>query len=145
MTLLVAFLTGVVFAVGLAVAGMTAPEKIVAFLDVTGDWDPSLAFVMVSAIGVYLPVHLVVRRRARPLAGSRFAIPEESPIDARLVGGAAIFGAGWGLSGYCPGPAVVSLASAGQGVTLFVAGMLAALVAYELTRKVYARSSAQAG
>jgi uncharacterized membrane protein YedE/YeeE len=112
----VAFLAGLVFAVGLALAGMTMPSKIVAFLDVTGAWDPSLALVMLSAIGVYLPVHRAVRRRGRPvLAGAVLSVPSETAIDGRLVGGAAIFGVGWGLSGLCPGPAIVSVGAACRG------------------------------
>ena len=133
--LVVPFLAGVVFAIGLAVAGMTAPAKVIAFLDVTGDWDASLAFVMAAAIAVYLPAYLATRRLVRPLAASHFALPDAKPIDVRLVAGAALFGVGWGLSGYCPGPAIVSLATAGHGVILFVAGMLSSVVLYELGRR----------
>ncbi len=132
--LVVSFVAGLVFALGLAVSGMADPAKIVGFLDVTGRWDPSLAFVMAGAVGVYLPVYFSTRRRARPLLGERFVIPAEVPVDARLVGGAAIFGVGWGLSGYCPGPAIVSV---GGGVTAslyFIAGMLGAMTLYEVVR-----------
>ena len=87
------FAAGLIFAVGLALAGMTSPAKVIAFLDFTGDWDPSLALVMATAIAAYLPAHLLARRRARPLAGHRFAMPPEDPIDLRLVAGmvAALF------------------------------------------------------
>lgn len=126
----VAFACGAVFAVGLVIAGMTDPRKVLGFLDVTGGaWDPSLAFVMLGAIGVFLPVHQLSKRRARPLLAPSFCHPEATAIDARLLGGAALFGLGWGASGYCPGPAVASLTRGGTGVLIFVATMLAGLVA----------------
>ncbi len=106
---------GFLFAIGLGVAGMLQPSKIAAFLDVTGAWDPSLAFVMVGAIGV----HFMALRRmpASPRTAS-------GTIDARLLGGAALFGLGWGAAGFCPGPAVVSVATCAPGVLGFVAAML---------------------
>ena len=107
----VAFASGLLFAGGLGLSGMTKPAKVQAFLDVTGDWDPSLMLVMVGAIGVYAVAVAVARRRAAPLYATRFAWPTLSVIDARLVGGAALFGVGWGLMGFCPGPAIVSVAS----------------------------------
>lgn len=134
--LAMSFLAGLVFAVGLALAGMTSPAKVVAFLDVSGSWDPSLALVMAAAIAAYLPAYLATRHRARPFAAHRFALPPENPIDARLLGGAAIFGAGWGLSGFCPGPAIVSLAAAAHESLLFVAGMVGALLLYEAARSL---------
>ncbi len=123
------FLCGLVFALGLGLSGMTQPSKVVGFLDVTGSWDPSLAFVMIGAIGV----HFVFVRRARatrsPLFGSTFDWPASARVDAQLVAGAAIFGLGWGIAGYCPGPAVVSAASLAPGPLVFVAAMAAGMLA----------------
>ena len=118
---LVALAVGLVFGAGLLVSGMTQPTKVLAFLDVTGSWDPSLMFVMASAIPVYAVVYRLALRRPRPLLADAFVLPSRSGIDARLIGGAALFGIGWGLSGYCPGPAVVSLASGALDVVVFVA------------------------
>jgi len=118
---LVALAVGLVFGAGLLVSGMTQPAKVLAFLDVTGSWDPSLMFVMASAIPVYAVVYRLALRRPRPLLSDAFVLPSRSGLDARLIGGAALFGIGWGLSGYCPGPAVVSLASGALDVVVFVA------------------------
>jgi uncharacterized membrane protein YedE/YeeE len=123
--------SGLVFGAGLVVSGMTRPAKVLAFLDIFGEaWDPSLAFVMLGAIGVAALAFRWSRRSSAPVAAPTFSIPAKQPLDASLVGGAALFGVGWGLSGYCPGPSVVALASGGLGVVVFVAavfvGMLAA-------------------
>jgi uncharacterized protein len=118
-----AALAGALFAIGLVVSGMTVPAKITAFLDVRGAWDPALAFVMVGAIAVYAPLHAILRRRTAPVLADRFYEPVPRRIDARLVGGAALFGIGWGVSGYCPGPALVSLGS-GAGAVVFVVMMI---------------------
>jgi len=109
---LAAAASGAVFGVGLSVAQMTNPRKVLDFLDITGRWDASLLFVLGAAVGVYAVAFLLLRRRAAPLLGTRFHGPKPGAIDARLVGGSALFGIGWGLSGYCPGPAVAGL---GQG------------------------------
>jgi hypothetical protein len=123
----VAFGCGLLFAVGLSISGMTAPAKVVGFLDVTGGWDPSLAFVMAGALGTLFAARAAGLVRAEPTAG---------PIDARLVGGAAIFGVGWGLSGFCPGPAVASLGAGVTDAALFVPAMLAGMLAYRLIEPV---------
>ncbi len=122
---LVAIASGVVFAVGLGIAGMTRPEKVIGFLDFGGQWDPSLALVMVGAIGVNAAVWWgVARHREKPVYGESFEVPPAGIIDWRLVVGAVVFGLGWGLGGYCPGPAVSSSLVAGHGVPIFVAAML---------------------
>jgi hypothetical protein len=123
--LVASFAAGVVFAAGLAVAGMTRPGKVLAFLDFFGRWDPSLAFVMVGAIGVASLAFRLSARRASPVLGDRFVVPDaRAEIDGRVVVGASIFGVGWGLSGLCPGPAVASLASGQVGAIVFVGAML---------------------
>lgn len=126
---LAASLSGALFALGLGVAGMTRPEKVLGFLDLFGAWDPSLALVMVGAIAVYA---LTYRwRTGHPLLGGTFQIPTRRDIDLRLVAGAALFGVGWGLAGYCPGPGVTSLAGAWSTAWPFVGGMLAGMALFE--------------
>jgi uncharacterized membrane protein YedE/YeeE len=100
---------GLVFGLGLILSGMANPAKVLNFLDVAGSWDPSLAFVMAGAIAVTATGYALVLRRSRPLLQTAFDLPATTPIDRTLVAGAAVFGLGWGLSGYCPGPALVAL------------------------------------
>lgn len=127
--LIVAFGCGLLFAVGLAIAGMTDPAKVIAFLDLTGrrvPWDPSLALVMAGAIGSYSAAYWWSRRALRkPLLAERFADLRRTDLDRRLLAGAALFGVGWGLAGYCPGPAVVSLATGSAQALAFCAAMAA--------------------
>lgn len=131
---------GFLFAVGLALSGMTQPTKVSGFLDVAGAWDPSLAWVMGGAVSVYFAADRIARRRARPLHAAAFPPRPMARIDARLVGGAALFGVGWGLSGFCPGPALVSV-GAGVGAALwFVPAMLAGMA---LQRLVSPRSEGE--
>lgn len=125
---LVALLCGVVFAAGLGLSGMTKPAKVIGFLDFFGAWDPSLALVMVGAIGVNAAVYWgIVRKRSQPVLADRFHFATQALVDRRLVLGSAIFGVGWGLGGYCPGPAVVSLMSGGLSAAVFVGAMLAGM------------------
>jgi uncharacterized membrane protein YedE/YeeE len=123
-----AFVSGLVFAIGLGVSGMTQPAKVIAFLDVTGAWDPSLAFVMVGAIAVHMIFVRLSRRLSKPLWATSFATPAATAIDARIVGGAALFGLGWGAAGYCPGPAVVALAGLSTSAFVFFGTMVAGMV-----------------
>ena len=127
---LVALGCGLLFAAGLGISGMTDPRRVVAFLDVTGAWDPSLILVMVGAIAVNAVAYRWVRRSAAPLLADSFRITHKRTLDARLVGGAAIFGVGWGLSGYCPGPALVGLAGLHPDTLLFVSAMLAGMAVH---------------
>jgi len=120
-----ALLSGFVFAVGLGVAGMTRPAKVQAFLDVRA-WDPSLAFVMAGAVGITALLYRVIRRHRRPEVAARVA-PRRGPIDRALVLGAVLFGVGWGLVGYCPGPAMVSLPTLDREAWVFVLAMLAGM------------------
>jgi uncharacterized protein len=136
---LTAFGSGLVFAVGLCLAGMTLPTKVIAFLDITGSWDPSLAFVMLGAIAVHAPFARGARRMGRPRFESCFSLPVDRDVDGALVAGAAIFGVGWGLSGYCPGPAVVSLAVFGRPTVVFVAAMVSGILLFQLGSARYRR------
>lgn len=122
-----AFLVGLVFAIGLGFSGMTDPAKVKGFLDFSGNWNPSLAFVMGAAVLVGLAAFPRILRRERPLLSPAFSLPTQTQIDARLVGGAALFGIGWGLSGWCPGPALVSLVTGSLPVFAFVAAMAVGL------------------
>lgn len=130
MNLLVALLSGLLFGTGLILSGMANPAKVLGFLDLAGAWDPSLAFVMAGAIAVAMPAFLLARRRSRALSGSPMQLPQVRNIDRRLVGGSLLFGIGWGLAGFCPGPALVSSAM-GQGkALLFSAAMLAGMALF---------------
>lgn len=130
--LLTSFSSGVVFAIGLGISGMTRPIKVIGFLDFFGNWDASLAFVMLGAIAVYFVANRLCRTMSAPLFAPKFFLPSRTDLDARLIVGAAIFGAGWGLGGFCPGPAITSLASGAAPVTIFVASMVAGIYLYEL-------------
>jgi len=127
-TIVLAAASGVLFALGLVVSGMTAPANVIGFLDVTGSrgpWAPALAFVMGSAIAVHAPLARLIRARRAPLFGGQFHLPAHRALDLPLIVGAALFGIGWGLSGYCPGPVLVSLGGGAPGTLVFVATLLA--------------------
>jgi uncharacterized protein len=143
--IVVAFLAGVIFAVGLGVSGMTNPQRVIGFLDLTGRWDPSLAFVMLGAIGVHLAAALWALRASRPLWGGAFSFPRSTQIDRRLVTGAALFGVGWGITGYCPGPALVDLAAPSSNGVTFVIAMVAGAAAYHLRSAFPLRTSVARG
>lgn len=128
MKILSFFLLGVLFAVGLGISGMTQPQKVVGFLDVFGAWDPALLFVMGSAVLVNFIGFRLAVGRPHPLLASHFDIPSRRDIDWQLLTGAGLFGAGWGLAGFCPGPALVALASGSSDVLLFVAAMFVGLL-----------------
>lgn len=129
MSLVLAGVAGAVFGVGLLLAGMTNPARVLGFLDVTGAWDPGLAFVMGGAVAVYaLAVRWIQRRRPEPWFDVLFHLPSRRDIDRPLVIGAAIFGIGWGIAGMCPGPAVVAAATGNSAAILFVATMLLGMV-----------------
>ena len=120
----VAFAAGILFGAGLIASGMTRPDKIVGFLDFFGSWDASLAFVMVGAVGVYAPLSRLILRRGAPVCTAHFSVPGRRAIDAPLVVGSAIFGLGWGLAGFCPGPALTSLGAGTPNAFLFVLAMV---------------------
>lgn len=131
MNRLVEFLIGLLFGIGLILAGMTDPGKVIGFLDLFGNWDPSLALVMAGAIGVAVFPFALARRRAGAALGGPMHLPVARQIDRPLVAGALIFGAGWGLAGFCPGPALVSLGSGQPKAAVFVLAMLLGMIAYE--------------
>ncbi|HTR16956.1 MAG TPA: YeeE/YedE family protein [Acetobacteraceae bacterium] len=128
--LLVALVSGLLFGLGLTVSGMINPDKVLGFLDIAGNWDPSLAFVMAAAIPVSAAGFALGRRRTVPVCAPCFVEPGKTWVDARLVLGAVLFGIGWGLVGYCPGPALAALGFGSWRTVLFVAAMLAGMAAY---------------
>jgi uncharacterized membrane protein YedE/YeeE len=129
---------GALFAVGLSLSGMTQPAKVQGFLDFTGNWDASLAFVMVGAIGVHALLRRLIARRAAPVFRPAFESRPQARIDSRLLAGSALFGVGWGLGGYCPGPAFVSLGGVSLSALVFVGAMTAGMVGY---RFIHQRAS----
>jgi len=132
---LAAFVAGGLFGIGLAVSSMTRPEKIVGFLDVFGPWDPTLAFVMAGALLAHGATAPVVRRVRTPLYAPTFEQPVRDRPDAALIGGSALFGVGWGLAGFCPGPALVALASFDARPIVFVTAMVAGMAIFTATRR----------
>ncbi len=124
-------LAGLVFGLGLIVSGMANPAKVLGFLDLAGAWDPSLALVMAGAIGVGLIAFLFARGRTRSWLGAEMEMPTLRGIDRRLVGGAVLFGMGWGVAGFCPGPALVALGMGQAKALVFVAAMLAGMAVFE--------------
>jgi uncharacterized membrane protein YedE/YeeE len=140
MQLLMAFIVGLVFGIGLILAGMTNPAKVQGFLDLAGDWDPSLAFVMGGAILVGAVGFRFARGRERALLGGAMRLPTAGTIDRRLVLGGLTFGIGWGLAGFCPGPALASLASGRSEPLIFAAAMVAGMALFELIERARARN-----
>ena len=132
MQLLTSLLAGLIFGLGLIVAGMTDPSKVTGFLDLAGAWDPSLALVMGGAIGVGLIAFRLARTRARAILGGPMQLPEALQIDRRLVLGGLTFGVGWGLAGFCPGPALASLAIGGSKPLIFTLAMLLGMAIFEI-------------
>lgn len=130
--MIAALLSGALFGLGLAVSGMANPAKVIGFLDVAGEWDPTLAFVMGGAVLVTVVAFRFVLHQKRPLLDEGFSIPTKNDVDGRLLGGATLFGVGWGLSGFCPGPAVVALTTGLPAVFAFFAAMLAGMGLYTL-------------
>tara|TARA_Y100001960_G_scaffold70467_1_gene74498 strand:- start:1405 stop:1827 length:423 start_codon:yes stop_codon:yes gene_type:complete len=124
-SLFVALLSGVLFGAGMNISGMVDPANIFAFLDITGDWDPSLAFVMGGALLVFTPFyHFIIKPRNKTIDGNTFSLPTNTKIDRKLILGASIFGLGWGIGGICPGPAVASLGEGSITIISFIASML---------------------
>ncbi|RJG19171.1 DUF6691 family protein [Massilia cavernae] len=132
MRMIASLAAGLVFGIGLIVSGMTDPSKVLGFLDIAGLWDPSLALVMGGAIAVAVPAFLLARGRGKSLLGDPMRLPTASRVDRRLVVGGLAFGLGWGLAGFCPGPALASLAAGGAKPAIFTAAMAAGMMMFEL-------------
>ena len=139
LAVLAALLCGTIFGLGLIVSQMVNPAKVLNFLDIFGTWDPSLAFVMVTAIPVAAIGVALARRRAAPALVSEFDLPRRNELDARLIAGAALFGIGWGLGGFCPGPGLVAAGAGSPNALVFVAGMTIGM----LIENAVARASAR--
>jgi uncharacterized membrane protein YedE/YeeE len=131
MRIVVAFVAGLVFGLGLLLSGMADPAKVLGFLDLAGRWDPSLAMVMAGAIALAAAAFAWVRGRATSLLGDPVQLPAKRAIDRRLIVGALLFGAGWGLAGFCPGPALVALGLGAPKAVVFVGAMLAGMGLFE--------------
>lgn len=132
LALLSVFISGLLFGLGLTVAAMVNPAKVIGFLDLAGNWDPSLALVMGGGLAVTLPAFQLILKRDRPLLESRFYLPTSKDLDRKLIGGAMLFGVGWGLAGLCPGPALTSLVTLNGAVWLFVAAMVGGMFFHRL-------------
>jgi len=130
MNIVLAFVVGAVFGVGLIVSGMSDPAKVLGFLDLAGAWDPSLLLVMAAAVGVSALAYRLARRQKRSWLGAPISVPTGRQIDSRLLAGSAIFGVGWGLAGICPGPALVLLGSGASQALVFVSAMLVGMALF---------------
>lgn len=136
-----AFVTGLLFAVGLVVGGMTQPSKVVGFLDFFGDWDPSLIFVMGGAVTVHTLLYRLVLKRKSPIFADAFQIPTRRDFTLPLVVGSGLFGIGWGLGGFCPGPGLASLPSFGAEAAVFVGSMAVGMLGYKWLSSIRPRSA----
>lgn len=132
MNIVTALFSGLVFGLGLIVSGMANPAKVLGFLDLAGAWDPSLALVMAGAVGVGLVAFRVARGRSISLLGAPMPLPTNKAIDRRLVAGSVLFGIGWGIAGFCPGPALVALGFGATKAVVFIVAMLAGMLVFEL-------------
>jgi uncharacterized protein len=141
MSFIAALAAGLVFGIGLILSGMTDPGKVIGFLDVAGRWDPSLAFVMGGAILVGFFAFRLAGRRGQAFLGGAMQLPQRRDIDARLIAGSVLFGIGWGLAGFCPGPALVSFGSGVDQAAVFVVGMLAGMAVHAAITRWFDRRS----
>ncbi len=131
-----ALVVGIIFALGLGISGMTRPEKVIGFLNIFGSWDASLAFVMAGAIGVHAIAYRLIRRRSSPFFSTQFYDPTSKELTPSLIVGAFIFGVGWALAGFCPGPAVTSLASFQTRPAVFVVAMILGMLIFRSYQNV---------
>jgi uncharacterized membrane protein YedE/YeeE len=137
MHIFTALIAGLLFGIGLIISGMTNPSKIIGFLDIAGAWDPSLLLVMVGAISLSYFAFRKAGMLTKPLLGDGMQLPKSREVDRRLVTGSLIFGAGWGLAGYCPGPALASIATGAHEPIIFVIAMIAGMAMYELVERFF--------
>lgn len=126
------FLSGLLFGLGLIVSGMVNPAKVIGFLDVTDNWDPSLILVMAAALAVTTPAFHFILKTEHPLFSKAFFLPSRTDIDGKLITGAALFGIGWGTAGLCPGPALTAITSLNSSIVIFVVAMIAGMVLYRV-------------
>ena len=131
------FLVGLIFGIGLILAGMTNPAKVIGFLDITGTWDPSLAFVMGGAILVAIIAFRFAKKRTVNFLGGAMRLPTSDMIDKRLVIGSLLFGAGWGMAGFCPGPALTSIGTGNPKAVIFVVAMIVGMAIFELADRFW--------
>ena len=134
------FTAGIVFSLGLGISGLTDPTKIIGFLDITGDWNASLVFVMMGAVSTYFILHRIVLKRSSPIFADNFSLPTNHQIDLRLTFGAAMFGFGWGLIGFCPGPALTSLVTLNPQILIFLLSMSVGMYLYGALDNRFARN-----
>ena len=130
-----AFIVGLIFAVGLGIGGMTQPGKVVGFLDIFGEWNPSLIFVMIGALFVHIIFYRLIRKRNSPLFAEKFQVPSRRDVNRDLILGATLFGGGWGLAGFCPAPAITSLASLQLAPFVFVVSMLGGMWIFQMINR----------
>ena len=135
MSLLVALISGFIFGIGLLISGMANPSKVLGFLDLAGKWDPSLALVMLGAIIVGLPAFYIAKRRKMAFCGMAINLPDSHKVDKKLIFGSFAFGIGWGLVGFCPGPALVAVGTANIKAIVFTLSMIAGMGIFELSIK----------
>lgn len=136
MLLISSFIAGLIFGLGLIFSGMTNPAKVIGFLDVTGKWDPSLVFVMLGAISVSFFAFRIAKKREYSLLGAKISLPTMQDIDVKLITGASVFGIGWAIAGYCPGPAIASLLTTSKDAGTFVLAMLVGMAIFEVIQKI---------
>jgi len=141
MRIFISYLIGLVFGVGISISGMANPAKVLNFFDVAGSWDPSLAFVMGGALVVTFIGYRFVLRRPAPLLAESFQLPTRRDLDLPLIGGAAVFGIGWGIAGFCPGGALPALGTGRVEVFIFVAALLGGILAAKALQSIFAQRS----
>lgn len=139
MKLLLSFVVGLLFALGLGISGMTQPQKVIGFLDIFGQWNPALAMVMIGAIGFHGFLYPMITNRKSPILEDQFHVPTRRDVTPTLLIGAALFGAGWGLGGFCPGPGLTSLASGQNESFIFVGSMLLGMLIFKVSKPLIDR------
>jgi uncharacterized membrane protein YedE/YeeE len=143
MRLILSYITGLIFGIGISISGMANPAKVLNFFDIAGSWDPSLAFVMGGALIVTFIGYRVVLQRPAPMMDSGFHLPTRKDLDLRLIGGSALFGVGWGIAGFCPGGALPALGTGRSEVLIFVGALVVGILAGKLLQNAMTRRSAQ--
>jgi uncharacterized membrane protein YedE/YeeE len=143
MRLILSYIIGLIFGIGISISGMANPAKVLNFFDIAGSWDPSLAFVMGGALIVTFIGYRVVLKRPAPMMDSGFHLPTRKDLDLRLIGGSALFGVGWGIAGFCPGGALPALGTGRSEVLIFVGALVVGILAGKLLQNAITRRSAQ--